>query len=135
MKRIVAITLLMALAACTFGQILEQGTSSQESYMVSVLPPNTDSAGVNIIACDSFWVFIFKGVANNYIFADSGITTMSGVDTVKGPNGNTIYYFYRTAADLDYVGFAGWYSGLITIIKLNLSYLASAGCDTSLAIG
>ncbi len=84
--------------------------TSEDSLTVSALA--LDSLG-NPTSADSFYVLVFSGGnSNSAVFADSGTSAMTGLDSVVA-GGVTYYYYSRKTADIDGAGSPGFYSGLI----------------------
>ncbi len=84
--------------------------TSEDSLTVAIL--SLDSLG-NPAAADSFYVAVFGGGKTNaFVFADSGTTAMTGLDTVR-IGGQTFYYYSRKISDIDGAGASGVYSGAL----------------------
>ncbi len=112
-KVVLLVIPIAALSSIPRAQIVNNsntGETSEDSLTVSALA--LDSIG-NPASADSFYVLVFGGGnSNSVVFADSGTSSMTGLDSVI-TGGVTFYYYSRKTADIDGAGSPGYYSGLI----------------------
>ncbi len=119
MKRMIVIVtcLLLAVSAYPGAIVNNEGTSGEDSLVVSVL--NWDSTGCSPIAADSFWVVVLKSGDNDVVFKDSGTTSMTGLDTIRIA-GKTVYYFRRAVPDIVGESNYGQYTGELVAKHVSL---------------
>lgn len=107
----VAVALTTSMSTAQIVNNSSSGETSEDSLTIIAL--SLDSLG-SPSSADSFFVVVFGGgKTNSFVFADSGSTTMIGLDTVR-VGGVTYYYYSRKISDIDGAGAPGYYSGFVT---------------------